>query len=120
MLINYMGAWCGRFALTTSRENFTTTEKVCENNSWCRIKIDDSRKLQVKFKWLPFFDNAKINKCVLLYKTLQGESPMYINDLLITNKSLHGRETRHGQQNFVCPTFRHITEVGRSSSVSSI
>ena len=40
-----MGAWCGRFALTTSRENFTTTEKVCANNSWCRFKIDDRRKL---------------------------------------------------------------------------
>ena len=40
-----------------------------------------------KFKCLPFYDDAKINKCVLLRKALQGESPMYINDLLITNKS---------------------------------
>ena len=40
--------------------------------------------------------------------------------LTVTNKSVHGRETRHGQYNFVCPTFRHITEAGRSVSVSSI
>ena len=45
---------------------------------------------------------------------------MYSNDLLITNKSVRGRETRHGQYNFVCPKFRHITEAGRSLSVSSI
>ena len=51
---------------------------------------------------------------------LQGESPVYSDNLLITNKSVHGRETRHGQYNFVCPKFRHITEVGRSFSVGSI
>ena len=45
---------------------------------------------------------------------------MYINDFLIRNKSVHGRETRHDQFNFVCPKFRHITEAGRSFGVSSI
>ena len=53
-------------------------------------------------------------------KALQGESPMYINDLLIRNKSVYGRETRHDQFNFVCPKFRQNTEAGRSFSVSSI
>ena len=48
----------------------------------------------VKLKWLPLYDDANIDKCVLLCKALQGESPMYINDLLITNKSVHGGETR--------------------------
>ena len=47
-----------------------------------------------QLKWLPLYEDANINKCVLLYKALQGESPMYINDLLITNKSVHGGETR--------------------------
>ena len=60
----------------------------------------DSRSRTVenfkKRKWLPFYDDAKINKCVLLYNALRGESPTYINDLPITNKSVHGRETKHG------------------------
>ena len=38
--------------------------------------------------------------CVLLYKAFQGESTIYINDLLITNKSVHSKETRPGQYNF--------------------
>ena len=33
---------------------------------------------------------------------LQGESPLYIADVLTTNKTVHGRETRHDQYNFVC------------------
>ena len=45
---------------------------------------------------------------------------MYVNDLLIRNKSVHGRKTRLDQLNFVCPKFRHIPEAGRSFSVSSI
>ena len=64
-------------------ENVTTTEKICANNSWCRFKIEDKKKNFQKVKWLPFYDDVKINKCVLLYKVWQGESPIFINDLLI-------------------------------------
>ena len=34
-----------------------------------------------QLKWLPLYDDANINKCVLLYKALQGEWPICINDL---------------------------------------
>ena len=47
-----------------------------------------------RLSWIPLHG-------AILYKALQGESPMYINDLLITNKSVHSRETRHGHHNFV-------------------
>ena len=47
------------------------------------------------------YEDVEINMCVLLYKALQGESTIYINDLLITNKSVHGKETRHGQYNLL-------------------
>ena len=30
------------------------------------------------------YEDVEINMCVLLYKALQGESTLYINDLLIT------------------------------------
>ena len=33
-----------------------------------------------RLKWLPLYDDTNINKCVLLYKAVQGESPMCIND----------------------------------------
>ena len=96
---------------------FYDRRKDLRTNSWCRFKIEDNRQWIENFKkvkWLPFYDDVKINKCVLLYKVWQGESSMYINDLLITNRSVHGRETRHGQYIFVCFKFRHITEAWRS------
>ena len=37
---------------------------------------------------------------------MQGESPLYIADVLTTNKTVHGRETRHDQYNFVCTSPR--------------
>ena len=39
---------------------------------------------QVK-KLLTVYDDVKINKCVLLFKALQGESRMSINDLCRTS-----------------------------------
>ena len=49
-------------------------------NSWSRFKNQISINFK-KLKWLPFYDDAKINKCVLIYKAFQGESPMYVRDL---------------------------------------
>lgn len=45
---------------------------------------------------------------------------MYIESSLTTNYSLHGRGTRHGQYNLICPKFRNITEAGRPFQVSSV
>ena len=73
-----------------------------------------------KLNWIPFYDEVKISKCVLVYKALHGESPTYITSSLTTNHSLHGRETRHGQYNLICPKFRNISEAGRSFQVSSV
>lgn len=58
------------------------------------------------------------------FKVWQDESPLNIADLLTTNKSVHGTETRHtantGQYNFVCSKFQHITDGERSLSFSSV
>ena len=62
------------------QKNFTTTEKVCVINSWSRFKNENTINFK-KLKWLPSYDDAKINKCVLIYKAFQGESPMYVRDL---------------------------------------
>ena len=66
-----------------------------------------------------------MNKCVLLYKVLQGESPLYIADLLTTNKTVHGRETRRDQSdNFMCQSSVKLwnglpDEVKRKNSLLS-
>ena len=61
--------------------------------------------------WIPFHDEVKINKCVSVYKKLRGESPSYIDNLQIINYSDHGRQTRYGQYNLVCPRYTHASEV---------
>ena len=42
-----------------------------------------------KLNWMPLFDEIKISKCVLIHKSLTGNSPSYINDLFVTNSMLH-------------------------------
>ena len=35
-----------------------------------------------RLKWLPFYKDAFISKCIVAYKRLQGDVPVYLNDLL--------------------------------------
>ena len=60
-----MHGGCGLLALKMTSREFTTTEKDCAINSWCIFKDEGSINFK-KLKWLPFYDDAKINKCVLL------------------------------------------------------
>ena len=48
-----------------------------------------------KLGWLSFYDEAKVNKCSLVLKRLQGNCPSYMYDLLKCNADLH---TRSGRQ----------------------
>ena len=34
-----------------------------------------------KLEWLPFYDEAEVNKCSLVLKRLQGNRPSYMHDL---------------------------------------
>ena len=41
-----------------------------------------SVKLFNKLKWIPFYEQAKIAKCCIIYKRLQGHVPAYLKTLL--------------------------------------
>ena len=45
------------------------------------------------FKWLPFYEQAKITKCAILFKRLQGIVPAYLKTLLKLSSETHSRET---------------------------
>ena len=47
-------------------------------------------------------------------------APSYINDLFVTNYTLHNRPTRHGSINLVCPKFQRTCDGGRTFTVSGI
>ena len=68
-------------------------------------------------KWVSFFIESYVNRCVLIYKRLNGNTPEYINDLLIRNSDTHNRSTRFGNINLMCPHFKRITKGGRAFAV---
>ena len=73
-----------------------------------------------KLGWLPFFDEIKLNKCTMIFKSLKGDVPIYIRDLLKTNSSVHNRSTRHGNLNLVCPKYLRNNDGGKAFSVDAV
>ena len=62
---------------------------------------------------------AKVNKCSLVLKRLQGNCPSYMYDLLKCNADLHTRRGRYSALNFVCPRYNRESERGKTFSVSA-
>ena len=70
-------------------------------------------------KWIPFFENAKLAKCCILYKRLQGCVPSYLTNLLVLTSETHSRQTRYAKFNIACPRFKRNTEGGRTFTVTA-
>ena len=60
-----------------------------------------------------------LNPCALIYKRLNGNTPEYINDLLIRNSDTHNRSTCFCNINLMCPRFKRITDGGRAFAVQA-
>ena len=69
---------------------------------------DNSVKLFSRLGWLPFYDEAKINKCPV------GDCPQYMKSLFTRNSDIHHRRSRFGEWNLVCRRFNRETEGGRT------
>ena len=50
----------------------------------------------------------------------KGNTPNYLNELLILNSSMHTRNTRYCNLNLLCPRYSYATEGGRSFTVRFI
>ena len=72
-----------------------------------------------KLGWIPFYEQHKIDKCIIMYKRINGYLPNYLNEHLILNNKRHSRNTRYSSINAVCPKYRGETEGGRSFAVSA-
>ena len=57
-------------------------------------------------KWLPFYEDAKVTRCVIAYKRILGFLPSYLKESLRLNSSMHGRHTRYSNYNLLCPSFK--------------
>lgn len=49
-----------------------------------------------RLKWLPFYNDALISKCIIARKHgLRGEVPAYLNNLVKLNGNIHSGQTRY-------------------------
>ena len=71
-----------------------------------------------KLVWLPFYEEVKVDKCLLVLKRLQGNCPSYMYDLHKCNADLHTCSGRYSALNLVCPRYNRESEGGRTLSVS--
>ena len=69
---------------------------------------------------IPFYRESHIKQCALIYKRLKGNTPNYLNELLVINSSMHTKNTRYCSLNLFCPRYSYATEAGRSFTVRSI
>ena len=71
-----------------------------------RVILDADRqansvKLFNKLNWKPFSEQAKLTKCCIIYKLLQGHVPTYLKSLLKLTSETHSRQTRYANFNIL-------------------
>ena len=104
---------------------FHTTYSFPWLQSWLRVTrspqaiIRTTVQLFNKLKWIPFFENAKLAKCCIIYKRLQGRVPSYLTNLLVLTGETHSRQTRYAKFNIACPRVNRNTEGGRTFTVTA-
>ena len=106
-----------------STEDLKTVFRLQKRAACVILQVDTRSRIVDNFKklgWIPFYDEVKMNKCILIFKKLNGDVPSYIDKLFITNKFIHSRQTKHGGYNLVCPRYSRSSEVGKSFTISSI
>ena len=82
-------------------------------------RMTSSVALFNKLGWIPFYEQHKIDKCIIMYKRINGYLPSYVKEHFILNNKRHSRNTRFSSINAVCPKCRRETEGGRSFAVSA-
>ena len=73
-------------------------------------RSSSSVELFSKLGRLPFYEEAELCKCCIVYKRLCEKVPSYINRFVWLNNEIHSRRTRSSPFNLVCPTFNRKTE----------
>ena len=80
----------------------------------------NSLQLFKQLSWALFYDEAKINKSVLVYKRISGDCPSCMAQVVIRNADVDEQTSRHEQLNLVYPRCKRESERGRSFTVSTI
>ena len=76
-------------------------------------------KLHSRWKWLPFYEESKVNKAIFAFKIVNGETAPYSRESLKLNREQHCRNTRYAKVNFICQKYKREIDCGRSFSVTT-
>lgn len=109
--------------ISCSKENIRRVFKLQKRAARVILNADtraNSVQLFKRLGWIPFFDEAKVNRAMLVHKRLYGDCPAYLTQMLPRNVDVNSRSTRRGNINLVCPRFKRETEGGKSFTVASI
>ncbi len=68
-----------------------------------------------RFKWRPFYEDAKVTGWAIAYKRVQGFLPSYLQESL----RLNSRHTRYSNYNLLFPSLKRQTEGGRTFVVQT-
>jgi len=94
--------------VSTSVDNLNKVFRLQKRAARVILNADtraNSVDLFKELSWLPFFHEAKINKCALVHKRLSGVCPDYMSELLKRNIDIRSseRRSRYGSLNLICP-----------------
>ena len=64
--------------------------------------------------WIPFYEDSRINKCLIIH----GELPGYLEDSIVVNSQRHSLNTRYSNGNIICPRYKRETDGGRTFAVT--
>lgn len=73
-----------------------------------------------KLQWIPFYEEAKVAKCSIVYKRIQNSVPTYLMNSLKRNCEIHNRNTRYSNLNFICPKYKRMNAGGRTFNVTAV
>ena len=63
-----------------------------------------------KLGWIPFYEQHKLDKCIIMYKRINGYLPNYLNEHLILNNKRHSRNTRYSSIKNLMPFVLNVVK----------
>ena len=66
-----------------------------------QLKLSPSAEMFNRLKWLPLCEEVKVIKCALAFQQINGETALYISEVLKLNSEVHSRNIRYADINFI-------------------
>ena len=105
LVINYVGViWT-----TCSEDNLERVLKLQKKAARTILFADrptPSVHLFNKLRWLSFYEEAKIRRCVLVFKGFLATLPPYLKDLITVNNEVYSRNTKYSSLNLLCLSLK--------------